>query len=56
MTKFPPPVQSDSAGPAKPAIFSLYKAVAYNSPTFANLTKVSSTEKFSLKPKNIKYG
>jgi hypothetical protein len=39
---------------AKTEIFSLSKPMARNSPTFANLTKVSLPEKFSLKPKNIK--
>ena len=40
----------------EPEILALSDRVAYNSPTFANLTKVSLTEKISLKPKNIKYG
>jgi hypothetical protein len=37
-------------------IFAFSVLMAHNSPTFAHLTKVSSPEKISLKPKNIKYG
>jgi hypothetical protein len=40
--------------PAKTVIFSLSKPMARNSPTFANLTKVSFPEKFSLKTKKNK--